>query len=546
MSTQLASRSELDALKTVNDVREWIGLAQDVWDALDATLGKVPNLRVLALLPPGTLQQSIASTRVEQVDGPDRLRKLSIIEAHQARIMRSLARQKFNLPDEDPLEELLPIEGEEEEPARPAPSEPAAAAPLPAPPAASAEVPRRPVPEVPPVPQAHPIVAVRAQAPEEDRPARLPPSVQRIQIVEPSNFYLIHRNRGLHLGPRFRAVRMAGAAPGSCFAALRPQRPARRVGRPTGAAQGANEDAGGETSRKALHPPPACASTGGETGAAVVGRAAQQEEPLAWREGPEGRPRPWADSGIAQADRQRGVCDAAAAALIVSKELLSGGGLVLPARAACVPGTLHPATLDEEEEDEWDEPWSFLPGLYDAILTCTFLASNPVPGASTSQLPLPALIRDFRVMPNVSTNTFFGHCHPAEDKAANHYFDIATEEGIPVASIDGFEARAVARPAVDSKTMTQAAATPGRFQGYIYRTASSSPSRSLSPAPARGGSRGGATAGSASTRTGSRGRSSTPGARGRRTTQETGSASLTQAEREEVRARVDKWSRYVR
>mmetsp|Transcript_61017 Transcript_61017/g.181797 ORF Transcript_61017/g.181797 Transcript_61017/m.181797 type:complete len:546 (-) Transcript_61017:184-1821(-) len=545
MSTQLASRSELDALKTVNDVREWIGLAQDVWDALDATLGKVPNLRVLALLPPGTLQQSIASTRVEQVDGPDRLRKLSIIEAHQARIMRSLARQKFNLPDEDPLEELLPIEGEEEEPARPAPSEPAAAAPLPAPPAASAEVPRRPVPEVPPVPQAHPIVAVRAQAPEEDRPARLPPSVQRIQIVEPSNFYLIHRNRGLHLGPRFRAVRMAGAAPGSCFAALRPQRPARRVGRPTGAAQGANEDRWWRDFTQGAPPPP-------------VPPRAERQEPLS-SGGRRSKKNLWPGGKVPKDGLGLGLIPELhkpiasvecvtrqAAALIVSKELLSGGGLVLPARAACVPGTLHPATLDEEEEDEWDEPWSFLPGLYDAILTCTFLASNPVPGASTSQLPLPALIRDFRVMPNVSTNTFFGHCHPAEDKAANHYFDIATEEGIPVASIDGFEARAVARPAVDSKTMTQAAATPGRFQGYIYRTASSSPSRSLSPAPARGGSRGGATAGSASTRTGSRGRSSTPGARGRRTTQETGSASLTQAEREEVRARVDKWSRYVR
>jgi len=238
-----------------------------------------------------------------------------------------------------------------------------------------------------------------------------------------------------------------------------------------------------------------------------------------------------------------------AAGLIVSRELLSGGGLVLPARAGQVPGTVHPATLDEDD-DEADEPWTYLPGLYDAILTCTFVAANPVPGATTAQLPIPFRIQDFKLLPHLrSSDAYFGHIHPVDETKGVHYCEIYTEEGRSVMDVDGFYPRIQSRPAGDSKSATQAPTARGGFQGYIYRTASRSPGRSASPAPGRGGGYATAAVGSAA-RSGSRGspgRSSTPGARrGRRTaTQETGSASLTQAEREEVRQRVAKWSKYV-
>mmetsp|Transcript_25755 Transcript_25755/g.60770 ORF Transcript_25755/g.60770 Transcript_25755/m.60770 type:complete len:576 (+) Transcript_25755:63-1790(+) len=566
--TQLASRAELDALRTVDDARTWIGLSQDAWNALDVTLGKVPNLRVLALLPPGILQQSIESTMVQQADGTGRPRGLNMIEAYQARIMRSLARQKFHLPDEDPLEEILPAQ--DESPRRAA-AEAAATAPPPpvaeealeqpgkqgpgratAPspsqgvsPPSSAAVAAAPRPE-----SSEPYPQVRAQPPKEEPEPRINPPVQHVQMIKTENFYHIHRTRGLHLGPRFRGVSMAAGTPGSTLAALRPRRPTRRLPEHKQASGGSKEGRWWRQYMPGMAPPPAPPP---EQETSRPMNTARRSKKNLW---PGGKiPKDGLGDGLLRdlheplwgigERRERGP-QSQMLGLLVSQDLLSGGGLVLPGRSANIPGMAHPAVLEDEEDDDCDEPLTYLPGLYDAILTCTFLAANPAPGLSTAQVPLPYMIRDFRVLPYASSsNSYFGHGHPTDQTGSEFYFEIRAEQGQPVANMDGFIARAGSRRAADSESTPQTTGATSSG-GYIYR----SQSRPRSPAPARPGSIGSTTAGSASVRSSSRGsagRSSTPGARRARraAAQESGSASLTQAEREEVRERVAKWSRHV-
>lgn len=565
----VASRADLDFMRSVDDARMWIGLSQEVWAALDATLGNVPSLRVLALLPQGILAQSISGTVIQQAE-TGRVRGLNLIEAHQARIMRSLARQKFNLPEEDPLESLEDdiVAKEEEEqnaprpaalvpPARPAepqrPAEEATARPEPAGPAPEppwARAPPQTSPGVIPIPPSmissrsgpsngYPEAMVRPLLKEDEGwNPRENPQLDHVQVMKTQNFYSILRTRGLHLGPRFRAVKMAAGLPGSCYALLHPRRPPHRAQRLPG---GPTQERWWKDYLPGNAPPTA--------------PPPREDEPKQVGTGRKAKANLWPGGKVPKDGKGQGLLpeledhSLQGPGLIITRELLNAGGLVLPARAGHVPGTVHPAVLDQEDDDS-DEPWTFLPGLYDAILTCTFVAANPVPGATTSQLPIPFRIQDFKLSPHVrSSEPYFGHIHPLDETKGSHYCEIYNEQGRDIMDVDGFYPRIQSRPAGDSKSVAQtatAASVRSGFQGYIYRTASPGPGRSPSPAVARGG----AASGSAAPRSGSRGaagRSATPGGRrGRRNaSQETGSASLTQAERDEVRERVAKWSKYV-
>eukprot|EP00406_Dinophysis_acuminata_P069756 CAMPEP_0179291888 /NCGR_PEP_ID=MMETSP0797-20121207/42570_1 /TAXON_ID=47934 /ORGANISM="Dinophysis acuminata, Strain DAEP01" /LENGTH=90 /DNA_ID=CAMNT_0021000979 /DNA_START=54 /DNA_END=323 /DNA_ORIENTATION=+ len=83
----LATRAELDGITSIGSARQWIGLDEDAWSALDSSLGTCPNLRVLALIPAATLQASIESTRVYSADASGGPRPLTVVEGTQARLM---------------------------------------------------------------------------------------------------------------------------------------------------------------------------------------------------------------------------------------------------------------------------------------------------------------------------------------------------------------------------------------------------------------------------------------------------------------------------
>lgn len=552
----LASRAELDQIRTVEDARAWIGLNPDIWSALDAKLGNVPNLRVLALLPSSALNDSIKSAVVPTASGSSSSRPLSVVEVNQAKIMRNLARQKLNLPDEDPLEEIMPEADtsrhnerlEKPIPAAQPPSEdtrPAAASSArPAPAVAPDALPRQEAHGMnltrslgvrivgPPVNQAWlDSLEFPEQPPVE---MKVNPSIGHVQMVTIENFYHIHDSRGLNLGPRFRAVNMAAGVPGSCYAVMQPSRPSRRFVVPSKPAKASSWWKQYVPGTEPAPPPPQERQQSVKKGRYPVKNL--------W---PGGRqPRPGKGEGLlrelhepilgigSQRDlRPRGE----GGGLVLSRELLCAGGLVLPTRGDHLPGTQHPALLEDDDDELVDDPWTYLPGLYDAILTCTFLEGNPTPGASSTQLPLPFSIENFRVLPNQqSYSSFLGHGHPTDESGRTHYFSIRSEDGQEVASIDGFTARVSSRPAAASPpSQPTTAASQGGFPGYVYRTRNKS-----QPLDQRGS----ATAAAASARSA---KSPTRDSRSRNSTQEPGTTALTQAERDEVQERVERWSSHL-
>ena len=98
----LPNDAELANLTTINEVRQWTGLAQDSWDVLSACLGNVPNLRVLATLPRDTLQEAVRRSRIPAT-GTSPERELSAVEIIHVALMWRVARQAYGLPDVDPL-----------------------------------------------------------------------------------------------------------------------------------------------------------------------------------------------------------------------------------------------------------------------------------------------------------------------------------------------------------------------------------------------------------------------------------------------------------
>ena len=80
---------------------EWSGGASaPAWPAFDATVGNVPSLRVLATLPTQTVQAAMQGARINP-GGEER--ELTAVECAVVALTWRVARQKFGLPDIDPL-----------------------------------------------------------------------------------------------------------------------------------------------------------------------------------------------------------------------------------------------------------------------------------------------------------------------------------------------------------------------------------------------------------------------------------------------------------
>ena len=108
----IAAEHEILAINTVQDARAWAAIQREAWDAVDVQLGGVPFLRLLAYIQPSALRQSVARARVptpghgapadaDYVAPSDR--PMAPVEVTQVGLMWRLARQKYGLPDLDPL-----------------------------------------------------------------------------------------------------------------------------------------------------------------------------------------------------------------------------------------------------------------------------------------------------------------------------------------------------------------------------------------------------------------------------------------------------------
>ena len=98
---------ELARLDTLDAIRTWAGLHQDIWNAVSAFLGTIPSIRVLSLVPLETLRQVPSRLRIPLPPARDGTvpdpRPLTAVEIIQLALMWRISRQAFNLEDIDPL-----------------------------------------------------------------------------------------------------------------------------------------------------------------------------------------------------------------------------------------------------------------------------------------------------------------------------------------------------------------------------------------------------------------------------------------------------------
>ena len=102
----LATPSELESISDLEGARKWAGLSEAAWNALNGHLGTAPNLRTLAVIPRSVLQQAWVSVRVVSAGESSETtgRQLTPVEITQAGLMWRVSRQRFELPDIDPME----------------------------------------------------------------------------------------------------------------------------------------------------------------------------------------------------------------------------------------------------------------------------------------------------------------------------------------------------------------------------------------------------------------------------------------------------------
>ena len=111
MAMALLTAGELEAITTVAQARAWSGLADAVWQTVDATLGGVLHLRVLAYLPPTAVRTAVRTARVPTpaVGAPGDAdyvapgeRELTAVEGTQVGLMYQVALAKLGRPQVDP------------------------------------------------------------------------------------------------------------------------------------------------------------------------------------------------------------------------------------------------------------------------------------------------------------------------------------------------------------------------------------------------------------------------------------------------------------
>ena len=111
---ELMSAVESAAIVDLTTLRQWSGLSDEAWNAVSARLGNVPNLRILALIPPRAVREAIVAARVAvpavgEADAEDHepatTRALTAVESAQMGLTVQGAQHKTGRTVVDPLEE---------------------------------------------------------------------------------------------------------------------------------------------------------------------------------------------------------------------------------------------------------------------------------------------------------------------------------------------------------------------------------------------------------------------------------------------------------
>ena len=109
MAVMWPSSVERETLQTIMDLVGFAGVQPATWNALSECLGTVPNIRMLAMIPPVYLTAALAQARlpVPAASGEESTasgtRELSAVDAVGVVYMWRVARHILGLPDADPF-----------------------------------------------------------------------------------------------------------------------------------------------------------------------------------------------------------------------------------------------------------------------------------------------------------------------------------------------------------------------------------------------------------------------------------------------------------
>eukprot|EP00435_Cladocopium_sp_Y103_P043693 s1087_g12.t1 len=119
--TVLPNESELANLSTLDAVLGFAGLSRQIWSAISSSLGNIPSMRVLAMVPPDAFLTALREQRIGLLDsatgrpalddaGEPAVRLLSMVESVQAGLTYRVCRLAYQLPDIDVLDPSFSVQ----------------------------------------------------------------------------------------------------------------------------------------------------------------------------------------------------------------------------------------------------------------------------------------------------------------------------------------------------------------------------------------------------------------------------------------------------
>ncbi len=112
--------AQLAATNTIEDLRTWSGASAEAWEAVNARLGTVPSLVVLAYMPPAAVREALLAARVvtpqQGEEGEEGFvarttRQLSPVESTQVGLMLQGAQLRMGISVVNPLDDtpVIPV-----------------------------------------------------------------------------------------------------------------------------------------------------------------------------------------------------------------------------------------------------------------------------------------------------------------------------------------------------------------------------------------------------------------------------------------------------
>ena len=103
MTSPLPTATQLQGMADLPAIVQWAGLTVDSWNAFSATMGAIPDIRIMAAIPATVMSQGLRAVRITPTDPDAQARELTPVEVVQVALVWRVARQHAGMPDVDLL-----------------------------------------------------------------------------------------------------------------------------------------------------------------------------------------------------------------------------------------------------------------------------------------------------------------------------------------------------------------------------------------------------------------------------------------------------------